>query len=288
MSKESKQFANVPNDIEKKVHDLEHISNPNERRKKADALLSSIDAAFEEKSNQLNDFQNQIENLKAENADKDQTIRNINKTIEQQMEMISQDDWSTLVCLMKGELKDDWDKLDESSHNYLIMASYLYHSLNFIDADMSPAILQYGKALENELCKKIYDRYVDDLSKSSDTINYTDTGDIYKNLRNAIDTFSTEHKYYIPANNMINYFEYLAHDDDKNDFTRSFKNYLSESKVDENILSDSSFTSHAHEIISDYRNPAAHRGISMSKDAVIDCENETKKVLEKFLSAFTN
>jgi hypothetical protein len=57
-----------------------------------------------------------------------------------------------------------WDKLDTLSKLYLPSAEYLFSKLSeFEDPDLSPFIIQYCRALENEVLKKIFRFYVKDL-----------------------------------------------------------------------------------------------------------------------------
>lgn len=61
-------------------------------------------------------------------------------------------------------LSFDWDRLDALSKQFLPSAEYLFTQLaRFPNTDLSPFIIQYCRALENEMLKKIFRAYLQSL-----------------------------------------------------------------------------------------------------------------------------
>jgi DNA modification methylase len=65
-----------------------------------------------------------------------------------------------------------WERLDKSSQSFLPQAEFLYESIaQFSGQDYSPFIIQYCRALENELLTKLFSAYSDDLYERHPNIN---------------------------------------------------------------------------------------------------------------------
>ena len=68
----------------------------------------------------------------------------------------------------------NWNLLDENSKSFLPSAELLFEYISKLaDTDYSPFIIQYCKALENEILKKLFEAYHDDLySRESNISNF--------------------------------------------------------------------------------------------------------------------
>lgn len=99
------------------------------------------------------------------------------------------EDWinSSLLSVNQADTVDDyksivkswldgqnWDLLDENSKSFLPSAELLFeHISKFADTDYSPFIIQYCRALENEILKKLFEAYHDELySRESNILNF--------------------------------------------------------------------------------------------------------------------
>jgi len=75
-----------------------------------------------------------------------------------------QDQLDMYVEIVRRWLSFDWDRLDEISKRFLPSAEYLFAQLSrFPDTDLSPFIIQYCRALENEMLNKIFRAYLQSL-----------------------------------------------------------------------------------------------------------------------------
>jgi len=76
----------------------------------------------------------------------------------------NQDQLDRYAGIVQRWLSFDWDRLDALSKLFLPSAEYLFTQLaRFPDTDWSPFIIQYCRALENEMLKKIFRAYLQSL-----------------------------------------------------------------------------------------------------------------------------
>ena len=79
----------------------------------------------------------------------------------------SADSYIEVVCSWLS----GWDRLDKASQSYSQASSCLKISPGLTGEDYSPFIIQYCRALENELLTKLFAAYTDDLHDRHPDIN---------------------------------------------------------------------------------------------------------------------
>lgn len=77
------------------------------------------------------------------------------------------------ISIVKDWLEEqNWDLLDENSKSFLQSAELLFEYISKLaDTDYSPFIIQYCRALENEILKKLFNAYHSDLHSREDDIS---------------------------------------------------------------------------------------------------------------------
>jgi SAM-dependent methyltransferase len=166
----------------------------------------------------------------------------------------------------------EWDKLESLSKSYLPTAELLFSQLSKIeDSDLSPFIIQYCRALENELLQKLFRAYVHNLKerevaiekefawdlarKESGNPNNENTLRIVKHLRNCLKT--QPENWFFELGSMETYLRYL------NGETVTKSPVLQDIKIFvldyfENNILELQFLDELKRIKNDYRNKAAH------------------------------
>lgn len=166
----------------------------------------------------------------------------------------------------------EWDKLENLSKSYLPTAELLFSQLSKIeDADLSPFIIQYCRALENELLQKVFRAYVHSLKernviieekfawdfekKESGNFNSDSTNKIVKHLKNCLKSESD--KWFFELGSMETYLRYLTGKTvDKSPVLQDIKKFVL--NYFENNILDIQFLDELKRIRDDYRNKAAH------------------------------
>lgn len=228
-------------------------------------------------------FDEEFEKIRNDNIEIKEKLQKLNILLDERFANTSKDDLTICKISCENIYGGYWDKLDELSQKYLIMANYLYRLFSNSDKDFSPSVLEYGRAVENELTYKIYKGYVERLSVN--TSRMTDNGSRYGELRSAVRSYTNNNgEFYIPARAMVKYLKYLS-DDYINEYNEALKGYLASEGINEHPISENSFTSEADIIFDKYRNSAAHPGRTISEHEALKCKEKSKKVLKQFMSA---
>lgn len=137
------------------------LSNQHEQTRKLSIIESKIDDIKTVILNLSCEFK-EIQNLPREIEDK---ISRLNKKLEEQISnlKLEQKEIDTYIIEIKNWF-DYYDLLELKSQKYLPEAEYIFDHISKLDnPDYSPFILQYCRALENELLSKIFRAYVQSL-----------------------------------------------------------------------------------------------------------------------------
>lgn len=166
----------------------------------------------------------------------------------------------------------EWDKLENLSKSYLPTAELLFSQLSKIDnADLSPFIIQYCRALENELLQKVFRAYIYSLKernlnieiafawdfgkKENGNPNNENTLKIVKHLKNCLK--NEPNKWFFELGSMETYLRYLNGETlIKSPVLQDIKSFVLD-YFEKNIL-DLQFLDELKRIKNDYRNKAAH------------------------------
>ncbi|MEZ7507265.1 N-6 DNA methylase [Flavobacterium sp. Arc2] len=166
----------------------------------------------------------------------------------------------------------EWDKLENLSKSYLPTAELLFSQLSKLDnADLSPFIIQYCRALENELLQKVFRSYIYSLKernlnieiafawdfgkKESGNLNSDNTYKIVKHLKNCLR--NEPDKWFFELGSMETYLRYLNGETvNKSPVLQDIKKFVL--NYFENNILDLQFLDELKRIKNDYRNKAAH------------------------------
>ncbi len=235
-------------------------ASPEDRNVLEKELFKISEEAFQE----FQTFDDEFLRIRNTNMKLEEKIHSLNELLDKKMEETSPLDMAANMATCEIIYKEFWAKLDIYSQKYLAMANYLFKLCSNDDKDFSPPVLEFGRAAENELDRKI---------------------SLYGELKSAISSYTNNGEYYIPARAMVKYLSYLSDEDLQNAYNDALKQYLIENGVNHIPISESTFTCTADELFDKFRNTAAHPGNTMKLDDAEKCKEKSKKILKRFMSA---
>lgn len=142
-----------------------HQEQLNQMQKTLNSVLAGqvkISQNIEAIKSSLNDLVNEFDTIKSLPRDLDEKINRLHESIDNKLSSLLKDDIK--IDSYIKEIKrwfNDFDFLELKSQTYLPQAEFIYDQISQLESpDYSPFILQYCRALENELLQKIFRAYV--------------------------------------------------------------------------------------------------------------------------------
>ncbi len=247
----------------------------------------------------LNELSTEFKSIKKLNRDIDDKIIRFQKTIDDKLNILLRDQVEIDAYIV--DIKrwfDYYDILEVTSQQYLPEAEYIYDQISQLEnPDYSPFILQYCRALENELLKKIFRAYVQSIIDRKIDIEHTFAWDFGKKTSgkpNSENTFRfcKDLKRYLNKDNEEWFFElgkmefnlrYLTGKTvEKSPLLQDLKKFVLE-KFESDIL-NIEYLDDIKNIIHDYRNQSAHPGLMDSEKAA----EFHKQIKECLINLMTN
>ena len=241
-------------------------------------LLKLAEEAFDK----WNQFEERFKRIRDSELSAEEKVREFYELIDVRVKNSHLDIAQSMVTCERI-YKGYWDKLDAFSQHCLAVADFLFKLFSEDDEYFSPSVVEYGRAIENELIEKIYSGYV--LSLCGNIQGMIDRGSLYRELKSAVHKTERHEDYYISARIMVKYLTYLSDETVNNPYNEALKRYLLANSIDEKIISSDDFTLLADDIMDRFRNSAAHPGKMIDYDEAKECREKTKKVLKRFMSA---
>jgi len=193
----------------------------------------------------------------------------------------NENDIEPYIIIVKKWLSHEWDKLHELSKKYLPSAEYLFAKISKIpDADLSPFIIQYCRAFENEMLTKIFHNYLISLREEAFDIEKKFKWDFElkdNGKHNNENTFKaanyikrclsrSQDEWFFELGSIEINLRYVTGDMlSKSPFLSHFKKYL-EKYFEKNIV-EAEFLDKMKKIREEYRNKAAHPNIISLEEA---------------------
>ncbi len=182
---------------------------------------------------------------------------------------------------------ENWDLMESNSQVYLPSAEHLFDEFEKIDgADYSPFVLQYSRALENELLRKLFIEYDLDLQAREDVFesltsaekNDPKTGVFAKMLRSRRGNYTLGNMYRIMQLIKTGGKTML-----KSPLLQDFRRFTDQ--YFEECICDKEFTGQIQTIVDEYRNKAAHPDL-IDRDRAIACQQLVRSSLIALLGAY--
>ena len=236
----------------------------------------------EETYKKFKTFDKQFDSIRNSEKDTDSKLKELDDLINANGKAINNMDLAMEMVGCEEIYSNIWNKLDDSTKTYLATAHYLYKIANQNLINSSPSVLEFGKAFENELIKKIFQGVINDASH----YEYLDYDERYKDLSIAVSNYLKNGYYYIPDRSMVKYLKYLGSDNISSEYKELMLQFIARNNIDAATLSDDNFTSRSDDYFAQYRNKAAHAGNDLTNDDLSKCKEKSKKLLKQFVKAF--
>jgi len=213
----------------------------------------------------------------------DERINRLNQSLDAKLdELISDQKQLDFYILEIKKWFDFYDLLESKSKKYLPEAEYIFDHISKLEnPDYSPFILQYCRALENELLKKIFRAYVQSLidrdveiakefewdlgKKESGKFNSENTFKLVKHLQRCLK--KSEEEWFFELGSMEVNLRYLTGKTaEKSPLLIDLKNFVLD-RFEQEIL-NIEYLDEIKTIIRDYRNQSAHPNLIDTEKAI--------------------
>lgn len=262
-----------------------------------EAQLNSMQKTLKEVLKNQTVIENKIDNIKStlvELTNDFKQIKDLPRDIDEKILRLNENLDSKLESLLKDQKQIDfyvkeikrwfdfYDILEIKSQKYLPEAEYIYDHISKLEnPDYSPFILQYCRALENELLKKIFRAYVQSLidnnvkieekfawdfgKKESGKFNNDNTNRLAKHLKRCLT--KTEEEWFFELGSMEVNLRYLTgRSVEKSPLLQDLKSFVL-NKFKEEFL-NIEYLDEIKTIIREYRNQSAHPNLIDTEKAV--------------------
>lgn len=216
----------------------------------------------------------------------DERINRLNESLDSKLDKLisNQKQLDFYITEIKGWF-DFYDLLETKSKQYLPEAEYIFDHISKLEnPDYSPFILQYCRALENELLQKIFRAYVKSLINRKLEIEKEfkwdfdinpETNRPYNRNKNTFEfgkilkkyILKNEEAWFFELGNMKRYLTYLTGEtSEKSPLLIDFKKFILKKFKEEILIQE--YLSEIEHIIKDYRNQSAHPNLINTEKAV--------------------
>lgn len=248
----------------------------------------------------VNKISDEVKNIKKSAYDTEEKIVIINKTLDKLQ--IDNEEIDTYISIVKRWLNVDWQELDDNSKNYLPSAEFLFGELSKFPEpgiDLSPFIMQYCRALENEMLKKVFRAYISDLITQRINVDTQFNWDLYskdeKGFNRRTQIFAKKVRKYTKINNpddwffefgtmlfimkLLNENRIVSESPILIDLRKFIRKYFEDNIMDFNFLNS------LEEIKDNYRNKSAHSNIISIEVAKVG-RNEIRDAINIFFECY--
>jgi len=259
-----------------------------DRLSKIETQLQIVNKKLDSLLELIKDLSTDFVRIKNIQRDDEERVFKLWQSLDQKLDIIYKEQTLTIENYVE-EIKrwlDLWDILDIESKKFLPIAEFIFDELNRIpEADYSPFIVQYCRALENEILKKLFEAYhteglidVDRKELVSEDLTIDNTSVFAKmvmkdDVRYELGKMSRIMSYLKEGGNTLKKSKLLQH----------FRAFVV--KYFEKQILGSDFLNDLERIRDEFRNKAAHPhilGLQMAKE----CQVLLRKNLNLFLESF--
>ncbi len=251
-----------------------------------EALLNQLMQMQQEFSKTIDSFENRFNEILNANSRLEEKNKELDRLLDEMADQISEGDYEISRIEAQDLYKTSWNELDEYSKKYLIMANHLYKVSKKDDIDFSPAALEYGRALENEFLRRLYNDFVVSLGDTKEIVEDEEPPEDYEPLRDAVMNCMEGRVFYLPARKMVKYLKQITWTMDPNPYISGLEAYIDAKEYLNKVqLTDKHFLYTADAVFKNYRNRAAHPGTVLAMEDGSDCQKKTQETLEFFIQA---
>ena len=284
-------------ELTERLSDIEAISKDTQILnflKEIKDIVTRVEQKVDQIIKSLQDLQTHFSKIKLENRDDEEKLLLLYSIMDKKLSEISSHLIEEIEVYenLTEHVFVNWGKLDPLSKQFLPLAEYLLSKLKeFPEADYSPVILEFCKALENEVLKKLFvnftsyitnkefdlDKFLEiDLSSGEDG-KERKTKKFARMIRKYVEKDPSEIKYTLGDMSFV--LQLVAGENtlSGSPLLQTFKNYICGHFKQDKFLSKE-YLNEIQFIIDSFRNKCAHP-YKLNEETAIDCKNHVPKVL---------
>lgn len=227
--------------------------------------------------------------IKNNKRDDDEKIRRIYFEIDEKLKQLTNKQKKE-ISYYQNEIKkwlDDWQLLHSSSSNFLTSAELIFdHLPDGQDTDYSPFIIQYCRALENEILKKLFEAYHENLLKNNiDRKNLVALDSTNENTQMFAKSVEKDKRDYT-LGNMSAIMSFLKEDGKTLKGSSLLQNFrtFALTYFEDKVL-QKEFLDSINNITKNYRNKSAHPYI-LTLETAKECQKLIRHILTEFLQNY--
>lgn len=239
-------------------------------------LLDEFNACGKALVDYVLECSNEISKLNTQKEETEEEVQKLNAKLEALEKSVPKADFEYCLKLAEKKYSKYWHIMEKNSKTFLATATYLFNFLRAQNVDFSSVVLEYAKALEEELKQKVYFSFVKEQSKkpilpyksqfTTCVARYKEKGVFFFEFTMMFQQFK------VPNYWNDNYWPYLHQE-------------LQAKGWRMNILTNPKFIKEGTAFAENYRNRAAHSYTFTQQDAVA-CSEKAKELTYTFLSAY--
>lgn len=256
-----------------------------ERFNRVDSVLESVKSKIDKLMSIMKATQQEIQVIKQTPRDEEEKLIRIYSKLDDLSNVLS-DHKRTIgeyINIVQNWL-EQWDLLDDASMKFLSSAEHLFDKIYQIgDDDYSPFIIQYCRALENELLKKLFEAYHIDVHNRIANIPDFTSKDLDNEKTTIFAKFVKQDNRAYTLGQMVWIMQLiklksktLRQSDLLQDFRDFALRYFEEQIIDKEYLG------RIRTISEEFRNKAAHPNI-LGLDIAQTCQKKIRTILIEFL-----
>lgn len=237
----------------------------------------------------LQKLNSEITTIKHNKREDEEKISRIYFEIDEKLRLLTNEQEKE-VSFYQNEIKkwlDDWQLLHTSSSNFLTSAELIFdHLPDSQDTDYSPFIIQYCRALENEILKKLFEAYHDYLLKNKIDRKKLVLVDITNDKTQVFAKFIDRDKRDYTLGNMNTIMNFLKEGGNTLRESPLLQNFrcFTLTYFEDKVL-QKEFLESINNITTNYRNKSAHPYI-LTLETAKECKKLIRRILTEFLQNY--
>tara|TARA_B110000046_G_C12990352_1_gene397583 strand:+ start:60 stop:1889 length:1830 start_codon:yes stop_codon:yes gene_type:complete len=292
--------------LKQKVESLESKDKVLKQMQSDIQVIKATTSRTEEKIDSLLKILTQLSNdfisIKKSTALTDEKLLKLTIELEENLKLVKENNFSSIAKYEKVLEKIfafEWDKFETLSKSFLPTAEFLFDELSkFEHPDLSPFILQYCRALENEILQKVFRNYVQNLKDRNVSIEKDFEWDISLNEKGKPINSNTfrfakhlkkclsveRQKWFFELGSMYTYLKYLTGKTiSKSPLLQDLRTFLFK-YFEEHVL-ETEFLLRIEAVTIEFRNKAAHPNRINVEDAERG-KKELRSILKDLLEMY--
>ena len=239
-------------------------------------LLEEFNACGASLVNYVLECSSEIGKLNTQKEETKEELQKLNAKLEALEKSVPKADFEHYSKVAEKKYSKYWNIMEEKSKTFIATAMYVFNLMKAYSGDFSPVVLEFSKALEEELKEKIFFKFITEQSKKPLRL---DKGRIIEAIR----TYKNDKIYFIEYSMMLKTFRKPRFVD--NSYWVLLHQTLQAKGWRMDILTNPAFIDDGVNFVETFRNRAAHANTFTQQEAVV-CSEKTKELTYTFLSAY--